>query len=572
MNARYHNEINKIYNEAIEAMERGKSVKYIKLALLECAAKLDEYAKMDFNERTKCNARGFRLVEMVRKLTSQEAVADVYFELTGRKLVVTPKGVGAPKALDDFEQWVSEVEEKKEQPSEGADKSLSGAAEQSESALDASAAGGEELFDDDVAERGRGSFANTNNPLRVMTLADYVGQEQLKPRLKEAILAAKKRGEALEHILMFGSAGLGKTTLAKIIANEMGGNCIVMSGPTIKDAEDFVDVIKNVKKGDVVFIDEIHRISPSAAEAIYTAMEDFELSYLDKQRGKDAKNVTLSLPPFTLIGATTHSGLLSKPMRDRFPLQFKLEPYTESELASLAKASMSKLGYILDDEGALDIARRSRGVPRICNRFVKRIRDKAQLIGISMIGKEVTASCFKQLGVDESGLDETDKNYLGTILYKFDGGPVGIDTLCSAIGEGRNIVEQQIEPYLIYLGYINVTSAGREITEGGKKYLEDKKPGSDKKPTAQKDVDGMNSSAKKDVNENISDKDSSNGAESDGKDNPQNNGTQCDGKDNPQNDGTQCDGKDIPQNDEDDEGLQRGDGLNGDLADGSDNE
>ena len=176
-----------------------------------------------------------------------------------------------------------------------------------------------------------------------------------------------------------------------------------------------------------------------------------------------------------------------------------------------------------------------------------------------MIGKEVTASCFKQLGVDESGLDETDKNYLGTILYKFDGGPVGIDTLCSAIGEGRNIVEQQIEPYLIYLGYINVTSAGREITEGGKKYLEDKKPGSDKKPTAQKDVDGMNSSAEKDVNENISDKDSSNGAESDGKDNPQ-------------NDGTQCDGKDIPQNDEDDEGLQRGDGLNGDLADGSDNE
>lgn len=507
MNAKYHNEINKIYNEAIEAMENGKSVKYIKLALLECAAKLDEYAKMDFNERTKCNARGFRLVEMVRKLTSAEAVADVYFELTGRKLVIKSKGASASKALDDFEQWVTEVEEKKDQKLPDASDGLSddNGAQQDSGSDNAVQDEQETSTQADGEDRGYGSFANTNNPLRVMTLSEYMGQEQIKPRLKEAILAAKKRGEALEHILMFGSAGLGKTTLAKIIANEMGGNCIVMSGPTVKDAEDFVDVIKNVKKGDVVFIDEIHRISPSAAEAIYTAMEDFELSYLDKQRGRDAKNVTLSLPPFTLIGATTHSGLLSKPMRDRFPLQFKLEPYSESELAALAKASMSKLGYILDDEGALDIAKRSRGVPRICNRFVKRIRDKAQLTGVSIIGKEITSSCFKQLGVDESGLDETDKNYLGTILYKFDGGPVGIDTLCSAIGEGRNIVEQQIEPYLIYLGYINVTSAGREITEGGKRYLEGKK--------AKNAIDPSKNVFAKDIGESTTENASNTGSE-----------------------------------------------------------
>ncbi len=507
MNAKYHNEINKIYNEAIEAMENGKSVKYIKLALLECAAKLDEYAKMDFNERTKCNARGFRLVEMVRKLTSAEAVADVYFELTGRKLVIKSKGASASKALDDFEQWVTEVEEKKDQKLPDASDGLSddNGAQQDSGSDNAVQDEQETSTQADGEDRGYGSFANTNNPLRVMTLSEYMGQEQIKPRLKEAILAAKKRGEALEHILMFGSAGLGKTTLAKIIANEMGGNCIVMSGPTVKDAEDFVDVIKNVKKGDVVFIDEIHRISPSAAEAIYTAMEDFELSYLDKQRGRDAKNVTLSLPPFTLIGATTHSGLLSKPMRDRFPLQFKLEPYSESELAALAKVSMSKLGYILDDEGALDIAKRSRGVPRICNRFVKRIRDKAQLTGVSIIGKEITSSCFKQLGVDESGLDDTDTNYLSAILYKFDGGPVGIDTLCSAIGEGRNIVEQQIEPYLIYLGYINVTSAGREITEGGKRYLEGKK--------AKNALDPSENVFAKDIGENVTENASNIGSE-----------------------------------------------------------
>ncbi|MGN1096423.1 MAG: Holliday junction branch migration DNA helicase RuvB, partial [Christensenellales bacterium] len=307
--------------------------------------------------------------------------------------------------------------------------------------------------------------------LRAASLSEYVGQEKIKPLLKEAIAAAKSRGEPLEHVLMFGSAGLGKTTLAKIIANEMGGECTVMNGATIKDVDDFIDVIKNVKRGDVVFIDEIHRMSQSAAEAIYKAMEDFELQFIQKTRGGDAKNVDMKLPPFTLIGATTHSGLLSKPMRDRFSLKFKLEPYTEDELIILATNSMRKLGFELGPGAAAEIAKRSRGVPRICNTYVKRIRDKAQVLGVQVASKELVESYFLSAGIDENGLDEADIAYLSTLLNKFGGAPVGIDTLCAALGEGRNIVEEQIEPYLIYLGFINVSSSGRDLTKAGEEYV-----------------------------------------------------------------------------------------------------
>ena len=201
---------------------------------------------------------------------------------------------------------------------------------------------------------------------------------------------------------------------------------------------------------------------------------DFELQYIQKTRGGDAKNVDIQLPPFTLIGATTHSGLLSKPMRDRFSIKFKLEPYTTGELTILATNSMKKLGFEFGDGAAEEIARRSRGVPRICNTFVKRIRDKAQLLNVQVISKELAENYFKSVGIDDNGLDESDYEYLSTLYFKFDGGPVGMDTLCAALGEGRNIVEEQIEPYLIYLGYINVSSNGRELTKSGKEYVKER--------------------------------------------------------------------------------------------------
>lgn len=484
MNKQFKDSINQSYEEAIKAMEEGQSIKVIRLSLLECAARLEAVAKIEFVERTKLNALGYKLLGVAQKLGSGAMdVGNAYEFLTGLKLEVKKPKTESPKIdIDDELAELAKLDFNK-------------------NASNANASVGEEITDEEQSE-GQSFFTEENtdaeetaqenvqertedttfgfskakpnksaNELRATTLAEYVGQEKIKPLLKEAIAAAKKRGEPLEHVLMFGSAGLGKTTLAKIIANEMGGECTVMNGATIKDVNDFIDVIKNVKRGDVVFIDEIHRMSPSAAEAIYKAMEDFELQYIQKTRGGDAKNVDIQLPPFTLIGATTHSGLLSKPMRDRFSIKFKLEPYTINELAVLATNSMKKLGFEFGDGAAEEIASRSRGVPRICNTFVKRIRDKAQLLGVQVISKELAENYFKSVGIDDNGLDESDYEYLSTLYFKYDGGPVGMDTLCAALGEGRNIVEEQIEPYLIYLGYINVSSNGRELTKSGKEYV-----------------------------------------------------------------------------------------------------
>ena len=307
----------------------------------------------------------------------------------------------------------------------------------------------------------------TNNPLRPTRLRDYVGQDKVKRLLAEAILAARTKQTSLDHVLLFGSAGLGKTTLARIIANEMKSNIIVMNGPTIKDTNDFIKNIKQLKENDIVFIDEIHRISTSAAESIYTAMEDFKISYFRN----DGKNVELDLPKFTLIGATTHSGLLEKPMRDRFALQYRLEPYSVEVLTQLGIRSFEKLGFMISEKDMKNIAKRSRGVPRICNSFIKRISDKALIRNIKQIDDKVINEYFADNEIDNLGLNAGDINVLKTIINKFGGGPVGLDTLASATGEGKNIIENQYEPYLIYLGFINITPNGRVATELAYKHL-----------------------------------------------------------------------------------------------------
>ncbi|MBR4003048.1 MAG: Holliday junction branch migration DNA helicase RuvB [Clostridia bacterium] len=307
----------------------------------------------------------------------------------------------------------------------------------------------------------------TNNPLRPTRLRDYVGQDKIKRPLAEAILAARTKQTSLDHVLLFGSAGLGKTTLARIIANEMKSNIIVMNGPTIKDTNDFIKNIKQLKENDIVFIDEIHRISTSAAESIYTAMEDFKLSYIRN----DGKNVEMDLPKFTLIGATTHSGLLEKPMRDRFALQFRLEPYSVDVLTQLGVKSFEKLGFNISEADMKNIAKRSRGVPRICNGFIKRISDKALIRNTNVIDKKIIEEYFIDNEIDSLGLNAGDIHLLKTIINKFNGGPVGLDTLASATGEGKNIIENQYEPYLIYLGFINITQNGRVATEQAYKHL-----------------------------------------------------------------------------------------------------
>ncbi len=483
MNKQFKDSINQSYEEAIKAMEEGQSIKVIRLSLLECAARLEAVAKIEFVERTKLNALGYKLLGVAQKLGSGAMdVGKAYEFLTGLKLEVKKPRTESPKididdelaelAKLDFNKNTSDADASVGEDTTDDEQSFS--AEESVDAEETEQESSQEQAEDTTFGFSKVKPNKSSNELRATTLAEYVGQEKIKPLLKEAIAAAKKRGEPLEHVLMFGSAGLGKTTLAKIIANEMGGECTVMNGATIKDVNDFIDVIKNVKRGDVVFIDEIHRMSPSAAEAIYKAMEDFELQYIQKTRGGDAKNVDIQLPPFTLIGATTHSGLLSKPMRDRFSIKFKLEPYTTGELTILATNSMKKLGFEFGDGAAEEIASRSRGVPRVCNTFVKRIRDKAQLLNVQVISKELAENYFKSVGIDDNGLDESDYEYLSTLYFKFDGGPVGMDTLCAALGEGRNIVEEQIEPYLIYLGYINVSSNGRELTKSGKEYVKER--------------------------------------------------------------------------------------------------
>ena len=299
--------------------------------------------------------------------------------------------------------------------------------------------------------------------LRPKVFDDYVGQERAKENLKIYIEAAKQRGEALDHVLLYGPPGLGKTTLANIIANEMGVNIRITSGPAIEKKGDLAALLTNLQDGDVLFIDEIHRMPRDVVEILYPAMEDYAVDFIIGN-GPAARSLRMTLNKFTLIGATTRAGQLSTPLRDRFGVILRLELYTPEELAGIIKRSAGILGVAISDDGAAELAKRSRGTPRIANRLLRRVRDFAQIKGDGTVTREMTDLALKMLDIDELGLDNTDRRMLEAIIKFYDGGPVGLDTLSVTIGEEAVTLEDVYEPYLIQIGFINRTPRGRCVT------------------------------------------------------------------------------------------------------------
>mgnify|MGYP000310268174 FL=1 len=301
------------------------------------------------------------------------------------------------------------------------------------------------------------------NNLRPLALEDYIGQEKVKRNLKVYIEAAKARNDSLDHVLFYGPPGLGKTTLAGIIANEMGTHLKVTSGPAIEKPGEMAAILNNLAEGDVLFVDEIHRLNRQVEEVLYPAMEDYQIDVMIG-KGATARSIRLELPKFTLVGATTRAGLLSAPLRDRFGVVNHLEYYTVKELETIIIRSANVLGVEIDSQGANELARRSRGTPRLANRLLKRVRDFAQVKYDGRITGEVADYALNLLDVDRDGLDANDRLILGTIIKKFGGGPVGLDTLAASIGEDAGTLEDVYEPYLIQNGFINRTPRGRVAT------------------------------------------------------------------------------------------------------------
>jgi holliday junction DNA helicase RuvB len=299
--------------------------------------------------------------------------------------------------------------------------------------------------------------------LRPRGLSEYVGQEKIREQLSIFIEATRKRNEALDHVLLFGPPGLGKTTLSHIIAHELGVNLRQTSGPVLERPGDLAALLTNLEPRDVLFIDEIHRLSPIVEEILYPALEDFQIDIMIGE-GPAARSVKLDLPPFTLIGATTRAGMLTNPLRDRFGIVARLEFYTAEELTRIVKRSAALLNIVLDPDGALEIARRSRGTPRIVNRLLRRVRDFAEVKAQGEITSTVADAALSMLDVDASGLDVMDRKLIQTVLNKFDGGPVGVDNLAAAIGEERDTIEDVLEPFLIQQGYLQRTARGRIAT------------------------------------------------------------------------------------------------------------
>ena len=303
----------------------------------------------------------------------------------------------------------------------------------------------------------------TELSLRPKTLSEYIGQDKAKENLKIYITAAKQRNESLDHVLLYGPPGLGKTTLAGIIAREMGVNLRVTSGPAIEKQGDLVAILTSLQEGDVLFIDEIHRLPRNVEEILYPAMEDFSLDIIIG-KGPSARSIRLDVPHFTLVGATTRSGQLTAPLRDRFGVLLRLDLYTPNQLAEIVMRSAGILGIGIEPDGALEIASRSRGTPRIANRLLKRVRDIAQVEFDGMIDVEVAGAALKRFEIDELGLDDFDRKMLSTIITNYSGGPVGLDTLAAAIGEEAVTIEDVYEPYLMQIGFLTRTARGRCVT------------------------------------------------------------------------------------------------------------